>query len=462
MAERNMLFSLNYEQFAEILNYESWFNLQREFKIKQVSLSQSLLIWTGESGSTWLLADFEGKTTYDIEQKTGTEGSVIVEIWESSSQEEQPPYLKSPATILPYLQQPPQGTHEGFIDFLTKLDLDAIDLEKLKRSDLSGAGFSFESVHRDLLTTHKMLHKILASSRESLVDLSRGDLRQFADYLRRFYEHIEQISNFEIRVENPSQNHNSLLGSISQFCEGTKAFLRQPIAYLNSKTVDQLDDQVKTTLAAFEERYDTTINTETERLLQINKEAQENEEKRQENFDQLYIQLQNQLTEKPISQYKSIFEIQAKNHEGNARFWMIMAGVATAAFGGVFILLSALLGSGGTQLTGILQNIFTKGFVLSPIYVWLNRSIKNYTAQKHLEVINTHRQNALETFDTFVAAAEGSRETRDEVLKTATRAIFDANQTGYLATKTTGADNTSPVQQIIREVIPVKSSDKND
>ena len=85
MAERNILFSLNYEQFAEILNYESWFNLQREFKTKQVSLSQSLLIWTGESGSTWLLADFEGKTTYDIEQKTGTEGNVIVEIWESSS-----------------------------------------------------------------------------------------------------------------------------------------------------------------------------------------------------------------------------------------------------------------------------------------------------------------------------------------------------------------------------------------
>ena len=136
-----------------------------------------------------------------------------------------------------------------------------------------------------------------------------------------------------------------------------------------------------------------------------------------------------------------------------------MAIVATAVFGGVFILLSLILGSGGTQLTGILQSIFTKGFVLSPIYVWLNRSIKNYTAQKHLEVINTHRQNALETFERFVEAAEGNRETRDAVLLAATKAIFDANQSGYLSTKTSGTDNTSPVQQIIREVIPTKSAD---
>ena len=110
---------------------------------------------------------------------------------------------------------------------------------------------------------------------------------------------------------------------------------------------------------------------------------------------------------------------------------------------------------------GALQNLFTKGLFLSPIYVWLNRSIKNYSAQKHLEVINTHRQNALETFDTFVTAAGDNRETRDAVLLAATDAIFDANQTGYLSTKATGPDSRSPAQQIIREIIPQKPSSKD-
>ena len=114
------------------------------------------------------------------------------------------------------------------------------------------------------------------------------------------------------------------------------------------------------------------------------------------------------------------------------------------------------------QLSVILSNLFAKGFYLSLIFLFLNRTIKNFAAEKHLEVINTHRQNALETFDTFVAAAEGNRETRDAVLLAATEAIFDANQSGYLSTKTSGSDNKSPIQQIIKEVIPTKSSGKDD
>ena len=114
------------------------------------------------------------------------------------------------------------------------------------------------------------------------------------------------------------------------------------------------------------------------------------------------------------------------------------------------------------QLSMILSNLFAKGFYLSLIFLFLNRTIKNFAAEKHLEVINTHRQNALETFDAFVATAEGNRETRDAVLLAATKAIFEANQSGYLATKTSGSDSASPVQQIIKEVIPTKSSGKDD
>ena len=124
----------------------------------------------------------------------------------------------------------------------------------------------------------------------------------------------------------------------------------------------------------------------------------------------------------------------------------------------------ALLGlpeAGGAGLTGALQSLFIKGFLLSPIYLWLNRSIKNYTAQKHLEVVNTHRQKALETFDAFVDAAEGNRETRDAVLLAATEAIFDANQSGYLSAKASSSDSRSPVQQVIREIIPDRSPTKD-
>jgi len=113
-------------------------------------------------------------------------------------------------------------------------------------------------------------------------------------------------------------------------------------------------------------------------------------------------------------------------------------------------------------LSVILPNLLAKGFFLSLVYLLLNRSIKNYTAEKHLEVINTHRQNALETVDPFITVVGEDSGTRNEMLLAATKTIFDANQSGYLSTKTNSADSASPIQQIIKEVIPSKSSGKDD
>lgn len=111
---------------------------------------------------------------------------------------------------------------------------------------------------------------------------------------------------------------------------------------------------------------------------------------------------------------------------------------------------------------GVLQNVFTKGFLLTLIYFVLNRFSKNYTAQKHLEVVNRHRQNALDTFDAFVAAAGSNQETKDAVLLAATSAIFDANHSSYLPTKTKGSDSANPIQQVVRTAFPGSSSTRSE
>ena len=106
----------------------------------------------------------------------------------------------------------PQGTDEGFIDFLKKFDLDQIDLDSLKRTDLSGAGLSFEVVHQDMLTVHGMLRDILTSSREWLLDLPRGTFAGVGTYLQQFYENLAAIRDFQISGENPTETHVDLLG----------------------------------------------------------------------------------------------------------------------------------------------------------------------------------------------------------------------------------------------------------
>ena len=457
MAERHIQFNLDWERFQTALSHLSssnGFSLQHEFKTKGSSLSQSLLTWQGESGNTWLLADFENQKTYDIEMVGDTAENQRVEVSEQSTEAEQPFTLTNTETILLQLQSVYQGTDQGFIDFLKRINLDEIDLERLKRSDLSGAGFSFEPVHQDLSIVYSMLREILASSHEWMPNFPRGTARDVVNQqLQQFYENVREIEGFEIGDDNPKQTHDNLLQGISSFCDTAKGSLRDIVGYLSSGKVSQRKAEVDALVAK--------LKTENNRAEGIINESEKKLSEREEEVDQLILKMQNQLTEKPISQYKAIFADQAEQFRKGSQFWLVMAGVATGVFAAVFVLLSKFLEIEGTQLSETLQNLFTKGFLLSPIYVWLNRSIKNYTAQKHLEVINTHRQNALETFDTFVPVRRRNRETRDAVLLSATDAIFDANQTGYLAAKGSGPDSRSPVQQVIREIIPDKSSPKS-
>ncbi len=309
-------------------------------------------------------------------------------------------------------------------------------------------------MHQDLSIVHSMLREILASSHEWRPNFPRGTARDVVNQqVQQFYEKVREIEDFEIDDDNPKQKYDNRLQGISNFCDTAKRSLRDIVAYLSSGKVSQRTAEVDDLVAKLE--------TENNRAEGIINETEKHLAEKQEEVDQLILKVQNQLAEKPISQYKAIFADQAERYRKGSQFWLVMAGVATGVFAAVFILLSKFLEIEGTQLSETLQNLFTKGFVLSPIYVWLNRSIKNYTAQKHLEVINIHRQNALDTFDPFVDAAEGNRQTRDAVLLAATDAIFDANQTGYLSTKGSGPDSRSPVQQVIREIIPERSPPKN-
>lgn len=466
MNERHLSSTWDYEQFNEILSQENWFQLQHEFELRGASLSQSFLIWE-EDSYTWLLADFDTQKAYEIKGNPNTEKPDIVSVSESSSQIEQLINLMNPHLIFPRIAQNSKGTDKGFIDLFSKLkfNLLRINLEQLKRPDLFGAGFGFDSAHQNMVIVHKKFCEIFTSTNESLIDIPRSDLQSVVSNLKKFYGYASRIIDFEISGENPRQDYNSLLGEISRFCKETKDSLRKHIAYLNSNKVEQLEDQIKITLSAAKERFNTTISDEVGKLQKIGEEIKEQQaevlqksEEKLKEIEQTHLKYQNQLTEKPISQYKDIFEVQAKNHGNTARNWFLGIIGLSLVFGGIFWWILKDLVPTNDDLSVILPNLLTKGFFLSLVYLLLNRFLKNYTAQKHLEVINIHRQNALETFDTFVAAAEGNRDTRDQVLLAATRAIFEANQSGYLSTKTSSSDTASPVQHFIKEVIPSKSS----
>lgn len=468
MAEGQFLFDLDYTEFSETWSQKNLSKLQQKFDTSPVNLSQSLLISEETEGTYWLLVDFENEKSYNIRKTNDT----TVEISEKPNMGKGSDFLFNAGPMHPRLKSS-IGTHVGTIDALKKLNFNIVDLEDLKRSNLSDKKLSFEAVYPDLEVAYEMLNEILAAPRDALVNLSSRDVKQLIDYVLQSYEMTQKIIGFAIenRDENIRKQHDLLLNEIRKFCENVKASLFHIAGYLSSRTVKQLKDEFKNTVTDAEEKFNKAISDEVGKLQKIGVEIndqqaevlQKSEEKLKE-IEQTHLKYQNQLVEEPISKYKMLFEKQAKKHRNMSWVWLGVTGLLGVVFGVVFWQLLTFLGSAVNQenlLSVLLSNLFAKGFYLSLIFLILNRVLKNYGAEKHLEVINTHRKNALETFETFAGATD-KPETREQVLLAATKTIFDPNQTGYLSGKSSSSDTTNPGQLIFKEIISPKSSSGSD
>ena len=442
--------NLNIEAFKRIQEQPNLLDLRREFEMRRYSLSRSLLIWEKPTqDNNWSLSDIGNKKFYHIVKRSDTEIEVLEDDW-SSVTRRIPPFTPFDPTV--------HGTHDGFVDWLMLSGPKESDLEELKRTDLSERKLDFEIVHDDLLAVHKLFWEILTAPREWLVGLSNDDIRKIGKYLKGLYKAIDPI--WDITLSTPRETHTEVLQGIFQFCDEVKRQLQQTVTYLRSKKVGQLDAQASKQLETqVKSIADKVLESFTAENNQSHESTKQDVEQVQEELGQLTTKIENEIAKETVSKHSQIFKEQAGEHQRASKKWLMATSGLIVAFGGVFYWLFETLRLGGTEWVGVLQNVFTKGFLLTLIYLVLNRSIKNYTAQKHLEVVNRHRQNALDTFEDFLDASD-DQETRNAVLLTATNAIFDANQSGYLSTKMKGTESVNPLQQVIRAVLPGTSPTK--
>ncbi|MYC76441.1 hypothetical protein F4X10_11810 [Candidatus Poribacteria bacterium] len=432
MAQINLVFTWELESFSEIAKQPNLLRLRNEFKMRGHLLSQSLLIWekVGVAGS-WLLADFRNKKIYHIDKRNDPEMEVSEASWD-------------PKNLISRFAQEVRGTHEGFIDWLKLFNLAKSDLEQLKRTDLLERRLALEITHDDLLAAYELLREILTSPRGWLVGLSKDNIQEIRECLGKWYEMEETIHG--ISLSTSKERHTEISQQIFQFCDEVKQRLGQVVTHLKSKKLEQLETQVNATVDEVVE----DLKTEKELLQKQREEAEQNESTRQKEFAELKEKVNEELLQKKVSQHKVIFAEQTQRHQRAAWGWLFMSSLLVIGLvvGIISFGLLDILKLEGSAWTVVLQNIFKKGSVLTLFYFALNRSLRNYTAQKHLEIVNRHRQNALETFDEFRDASKDNPETHDAVLLAATNAIFDANQSGYLSTKTKGTESVNPIQQV--------------
>ena len=292
-------------------------------------------MWEKDS-ENWSLIDFMNKRLYHIEaDNERVEVSEEIGGWEAI--ETSPVTLFSPGGVY--------GTHEGSIDWLLTLaKLDAfnqVDLDGLKRIDLAGRRLSFELVHPDLLDAYKMLQEILTTPRESLIGLSKDSVQPIKDNLQQLLNIFQEIHTFNPQNSGEAQNfrdeYRRISRDIIRLCDSVRGQLGPVVTYVKSKKVEQLEAQVKATVDNTVTDAVEKLNAETDGLQEQSNQAEQNEAKRQEDFNQLKSQLNEQLAKESVSEYGKIFEEQANKHKRAAFWWLVSTVGLSIGFGCVFV-----------------------------------------------------------------------------------------------------------------------------
>ena len=337
-------------------------------------------------------------------------------------------------------------SHEGFVDSLQQADIDNLfNLELLNHRTLpTGA---FEITHDDFSKSHKLVQFISNSPRELLISMPRSQLNAVRNALKNVCAKKKTIVEIdESATLSGIQKHT--IGNYGVYND-ISGSLRTVVNYLIAKNAEHKIETVG--IENVRKQFDEMSN----KMHEAESARDEAESVRQKKFEDL-------LAKDSVSKHGKIFDTQADSHNLASWCWFAATVALAIASGFVFWWLFSSVRSGEAELAGILQNVFTKGFLLTLLYLLLNRCMKSYAAEKHLQVVNRHRQNALDTFDAFIDAAGENPETRDAVLLAATKTIFDPNQSGYLSPKARGSDSVNPVQQIIKEVIPGRPDRPDD
>ena len=295
-------------------------------------------------------------------------------------------------------------------------------LSEVKVSDLERAGkdFSFSDVQPLIIIIFEKI-ETLNENPDFLVQLPVTRKETIESIFSHFRYYVEQIQTFDPLQENPQHTRDDIANKISSCHEQLfeNAFLYLDIFILlkkNSKSdLDKLTKQAKEVVSEIEDQ--------------------------KKNVEQITNALREASAELGVSKFADVFNNQAEQNKATANKWLYVSIVLTVAITLflwiTFDQLNAAL-ENNTNFQISLQTFLTKALILSFASIVFYQAVKNYNANMHLHALNKHRRNSLASFQAFVESTDDVR-IRDTVLIQATKAIFEAGETGYISSKNTSS-----------------------
>ncbi len=314
----------------------------------------------------------------------------------------------------------PQAKSE--IDKVVKRNIEWVS----ERPELNG--IDFKLVRTQLEDIYNLC---LELSRLSVEKLPIQHLYELNDRLSELNSMLDGLQAFSIvNVTNPQGARDSKQAEAFRTISKVYPSISSFVTYLNV-------ERMKETLA------DLGIEDSVENLRQKRKEVDSIISEAKEILNRTRQGYLNAGVEPHDRNFNSL----AKQYRDHSYIWVALTAVCAACcIVAAILLYSNFPISSDATNAQILQNLTTRIIVITILLTATLWSARNYRAYKHLQVINTHRQLVLETFEFIAKSAD--EETRRAVLNALTQCIASHGGSGFIPSE----DNPLPIMNIIESV----------
>ena len=275
---------------------------------------------------------------------------------------------------------------------------------------------SFESAEEP---ARRMVELFSRIPPEAITEFPFQQIQLLQQQAKAAYSFFDQILAFKVSSGDPETNRHQLVDQLMAAHQPAFNQLYPLISYLVSRTVDfnSLEVRGRAAIQAISDDKDKVLKSINETSEQAAKILQD---------------VRDAAAEQGVTQMARYFADEAIAHEKAARKWLA-ASVVSAAIVASYAVATLFLFQWFPARTPYesAQIITSKLLVFGVLVYALFQCVRSYSAHRHNQVTNKHRQNALMTYKTL-AEAGNSPELRDAVLQHAAAAIYAPNDSGYL------------------------------
>lgn len=267
------------------------------------------------------------------------------------------------------------------------------------------------------------------------IDESEKVIGQIAESFRRVREvAIDGLPDHAIGILahaiHITQNALSQVESLDASSYSSQDFRNQVMNVLNHAHLNVFDKLVPILAHASPDSTDVIdLQKSTEQVTRHIKEMSSKVDKYSDEAQVALAKIRGAAAEAGVSQHGTIFSDNADEHGKLKNRWIVVSIIIAAVTIAIAILTMVdghSYSNTGELISYLSGRLFLFG-VLSYALVWSGRM---YRAQAHNEIVNKHRQNALQTFDTFTAASS-DKATKNAILTQATMCIFSHRPSGF-------------------------------